>query len=92
MNAEWKPEQVGRRYEYTRFALLHRKVGGDGAWYGLETYKSLDEAQDALRKCGKRYMSLGGLTVDLGDDGEMYERKIVKVIKQCEVIEVAVTK
>ena len=90
---QWQLETVGRKYEVTRYAILSRKVGGDGKWYGRDNYATLDEAQQAMReaKTDRRYQNVGGITVDFGpDNGERYERKLVKVVKHCEVLEVGI--
>jgi hypothetical protein len=91
--AEWKPETPGKQYAFTCYALWSRKVGDSGAWYGRDNYRTLEEAKAALREVtrGGRYQDIGGITVDFGpDDGTRMERKIVRVIKQCEVLEVVV--
>lgn len=90
---KWQTETTGRKYEVTCYALLSRRIGGDGKWYGRDKYRTLEEAQRAMRDALKasRYQNVGGITVDFGpDDGERYERKLVKVVKQCEVLEVGV--
>ena len=91
--SEVKPETVGRKYEYVRFGVLCRKVGGDGAWYGSAHYKTEAEARkvmkDALR--GGRYETVGCITMDFGpDNGDRYERKLVRIVNQCEVLAVGV--
>lgn len=92
MESTWKPEEVGRKYELTRYAVGRRRIGGDGKWYGSETCKTLEEAQQALEEAmrGNRHQNVGGgIIVDFGpDDGVRYEYKIVKVVKQFEVLEV----
>lgn len=90
---QWQTETVGRQYEVTCYALLSRRVGGDGKWYGRDNYRTLEEAHEAMKDSLKasRYKNVGGITVDFGpDDGELYERKLVKVVKYCEVVEVGV--
>jgi hypothetical protein len=85
------PEQVGRKYEYTRFGVLSRKVGDDGAWYGTLHIKTEAEAQALFKKAlsGCRYEMVGGMTVDFGpDSGERYERKLVRAVMHCEVLAV----
>ncbi len=90
---EVKPETVGRKYEFRCYALLSRRIGGDGNWNVRRSYKTLEEAQKSHKESlrGARYQVVGGIAVDFGpDDGERYERKLVKVVKQCEVLEVGV--
>jgi hypothetical protein len=86
-------ESVGRKYEYVRYAMLSRKVGGDGEWYGRDNYRTLEEARKVFQESlkGGRYQDVGGIAVDFGpDDGTRYERKLVRVVKQCEVISIGV--
>lgn len=90
---EVKPATVGQKYEMTCYALLSRRVGGDGKWYGRDNYRTLEEAQKQLKESlrGARYQVVGGIAMDFGpDNGDRYERKLVKVVKQCEVLEVGV--
>jgi len=90
---EVKPETVGRKYELTSYALLSRRVGGDGKWYGRDNYRTLEEAQKQLKESliGARYQIVGGIAMDFGpDNGDRYERKLVKVERRCEVLEIGV--
>lgn len=94
MNPILKPETVGRKYEYVKYGVLSRKVGGDGAWYGSQHYKTEAEARDAFNQAlrGARYEVVGGIAIDFGPDttGERYERKLVRVVNHCEVIAVGI--
>jgi len=86
-------ETVGRKYEVLRWGFLSRRAGTE-TWYGHTNHKTEQEAMEAFDRSLKhqRYQHLaGGLTVDFGPDtGERYERKVVKIVSQCEVIAVGV--
>lgn len=86
-------DQVGSKYEYVSYGFMIRRIGGDGKWYGRDNYKTEADARkafdDSMR--ASRYQNVGGLTVDFGpDNGDRYERKLVKVSKSCEVLAVGV--
>lgn len=87
-------EEVGRKYEIVSYGLLTRRVGGDGNWYGRDNYRTLKETKDHFNeslKRSSRYQNVGGITVDFGStDRGLYERKLVKVVRHCEVLDVGV--
>lgn len=84
-------EIVGRNYKFARFEVHSRRVGSEG-WYGASRYKTIEEARDAIRKNGSRFMDIGGLTIDLGEATDLFEYRIVKVEAQCEVMETCFAK
>ena len=92
MSAKHTPEVVGRKYTTTRYAIHTRRVGTE-TWYrgGGQNHATKAEAVAELKKIlgsSRRYLDLGGgLAVDFGpDNGERYERRIVKIDSQCEVV------
>lgn len=83
-------ETVGGKYERVWFQVVSR-LQGTKTWYGATKIKSEDEARREFAKQCKgsgRYMNVGGIGVDFGpDDGTVYERKMVKVVAQFEVLD-----
>lgn len=84
------PETVGRTYTRECWGLHSRRIGGDGKWYGTDSYRTREDIEQVLRDAGARVFHVGGgLAIDFGpDDGLRYERRIVKVTKTYEVTEV----
>lgn len=81
--APFPPEQKGRVYNLTRFAVHSRRIGGDGVWYGASHYKSEPEARLAIQSVSKPIM--GGL-VSFAPGTEPFEYRIVRVESVCTVI------
>ncbi len=84
-------EIVGRKYEWSRFAVHSRRVGSKD-WYGASRYKTMEEARTAIEQTGSRFMDIGGLTIDFGEATDLFEYRIVKVDAQCEVLETCFAK
>jgi hypothetical protein len=76
-------ETVGRKYQQVRFGL-HSRIVGTENWYGQNSYKTLEEAQNALNSLGDRYVDAGGFIMDLGP--ELREYRIVKLVSEVEVL------
>lgn len=82
-------ETVGGEYEITTYGVLSRMVGGDGKWYGVDNYKTLGEAEEKMREClrGVRHEVINGVP----KYAEVrYIRKLIKVVKHCEVLSVGI--
>jgi hypothetical protein len=79
-------ETIGRKWKTTRYGLHSRRVGTND-WYGFTKYKTLEEAQKALKELGGRYINVGGITVDFGDAKDHREYRIVKSECEHEVLE-----
>jgi len=75
-------ETVGRTYKSTRWGVHSRQIGGDGAWYGANHYKTKDEAMKHLRSIGKPI--LGGM-VGFPAGKDPFEFRIVRVESVCTV-------
>jgi len=87
-----KPEFVGRTFEGVRYEVHSRLIGDDGLWYGATSYKSLSDAQEHLQgllRCDRRQTE-GGIVLEFETDGDRYERRLVKVVKRCEVLSLGV--
>lgn len=76
-------ESIGRTYKQTRYGVHSRRAGGDGTWYGLNNYRSREDAETHLRSVGKPI--LGGLVSFDGGSKERFEYRIVRVEMDCTV-------
>ncbi len=82
-------ETIGRKYQRTWFELHSRKPGDD-KWYGNTVkYKDPQEVIAALSSLGKQIVDVGGgLTIDTGPANTPREFRVVRVVGDCEVIDV----
>lgn len=84
------PEVVGRKYQYVRYGMLTRRIGGNGIWYGNPRHVTEAGARlefDLALRGSPRIENVGGIGVDFGpDNGERYERKLIKQTIDCEVL------
>lgn len=76
-------ETVGRTYAQTRYGVHSRRVGGDGAWFGLNNYKTRADAERHMRSVGEPI--LDGMVSVNGGRKDRYEYRIVRLEMQCTV-------
>jgi len=88
------PEQIGRKWKRTRWEIHSREVGTE-TWFSGCGYGDEESARDELKRLleTSRYTPIGatGLTLDTGPDtGERYERRLVRVDSDLEVVDVGI--